>query len=179
VHVATYILPWSVNLRNSYHTISSMGGMVDNAGASANQLTSYNFRLPTVSPAREIMGATFSGEFRACLVPVPTLTSWRFADLPYRIVYAGGFGYGSRCFGSLFRFTWVKFQGAVQLLYNCIAPCAWPYCGARLSCSEVPTVQWAPPPLQPLGFGSLSTGLGTSMSGERSTTAMRMDHIPP
>jgi hypothetical protein len=36
--------------------------------------------------AREIPGATFNGEFRAFFVPEPTLTSWRFADIPHRIV---------------------------------------------------------------------------------------------
>jgi hypothetical protein len=46
----------------------------------------YNFRLLMLLLALEIPGATFNGAFRAFFVPEPTLTSWRFADLPHRTI---------------------------------------------------------------------------------------------
>jgi hypothetical protein len=57
-----------------------------------------------LSLAWEIPGATLNGKFRALFVPRPTLTSWHFTDLPTGL-YEGDFGYGSRGFHSLFRFT--------------------------------------------------------------------------
>jgi hypothetical protein len=51
-----------------------------------SNLLAYNFRLPILSLAWEILGATFNGAFRAFFVPGPTLTSWRFAELPHRTV---------------------------------------------------------------------------------------------
>jgi hypothetical protein len=54
--------------------------------------------------ARKIPGATFNGAFRAFFAREPTLTSWRCEDLPTGL-YEADFGYGSRGFCSLFRFT--------------------------------------------------------------------------
>jgi hypothetical protein len=121
-------------------------------------------------------GGTFNGAFRGFFVPGPTLTYWRFADLLH-ILHEGAFGYGSRDFGSLFRFTCVYFEGTIRLLCDGCALGAWPHCGACLSCSrKCHRSNWAP--LEFRGFRSSPTVLGTSMSGERSTTAMLMDRIP-
>jgi hypothetical protein len=59
---------------------------VDNAAASTTQLTCLQLPIPTLSPAREILGATFDGAFRAFFVLNHTLTSWRFANLPHRFI---------------------------------------------------------------------------------------------
>jgi hypothetical protein len=63
------------------------------------------------------------------------------------------------------------------LLYDGNAHGAWLDCGARLSCSKVPSVSYEAPS-ESRGYGSSSTMSGTSMWGERSTVAMLMDHIP-
>jgi hypothetical protein len=114
-HVATSTLPWAVQLRNSYDTISNMGGFsesdlvvltntldkdlsdsdepdfelmvspVNNAVALATHMTCL--QLPTFD-ALTCSGdsATLNGSFRAFFVPEPTLSSWRFADLPHRTI---------------------------------------------------------------------------------------------
>jgi hypothetical protein len=58
---------------------------VINVVAPGTQFTClYNFRLPMLSLAREIPGATYNVAFRTFFVPGPTLTFWRFANLPHR-----------------------------------------------------------------------------------------------
>jgi hypothetical protein len=77
---------------------------VNNAVAPATPLTCLQLLTPDALTRSGDSGATFNGAFRAFFEPRPTLTSWRFADLPHGL-YEGGFGYGSRGFSSLFRFT--------------------------------------------------------------------------
>jgi hypothetical protein len=74
-------------------------------------------------------------------------------------------------FGSLFQFTLVQIQGAIRLLYDGSVLVAWPITVERAShvrkcprCNEAPS--------ESRGSGSSSTVSGTSMSGERSITAM-------
>jgi hypothetical protein len=50
-----------------------------------NRLT-YNFRLPMLLLAREIVETRFNEVFRASFVPGPSLTSWRLAHLPHRTI---------------------------------------------------------------------------------------------
>jgi hypothetical protein len=116
LNVATSTLPWAVQLRSLYDTISSMGGFLEsdvvvlanplnqdlsdyvghdvglvvsplvNAVAPATHLICLKFPTPDAPLAREIPGATFNGEFRGFFVPGPTLTYWRFADFPHRTI---------------------------------------------------------------------------------------------
>jgi hypothetical protein len=104
LHVATFTLPWAVELSRSYDTISNMCGLcvldvlvltnifnqypteyvglnaelvvapVNNAVAPASQLTCQHLPAPDALFG-EIQGATFNGTFRAFFVPGPSLTS--------------------------------------------------------------------------------------------------------
>jgi hypothetical protein len=112
--VATSTVPWAVQLRNSYDSISTMGRFpesdlvvltntmnqdlydygepdvdllvspVNNAVATATQLTCLQLPTPDLLTRLGDYGSTFNGASRAFFVPGPTLTSWRFVDLPHR-----------------------------------------------------------------------------------------------
>jgi hypothetical protein len=77
---------------------------IDNAAAPATQLTCLQLSTSdALSPslAREIIGATFNGSFRAFFVSGHTVTTWRFQTFPTGL-YAGDLGTGR---GAFFRFT--------------------------------------------------------------------------
>jgi hypothetical protein len=115
LNVATSTLPWAVQLRNSYDSISSVGGFseldlvvltntlnqylsdydgpdvelaispVNNAVVHATQLTCL--QLPTLNALTRLgILATSNGAFRAFFVPGLALTSWLSAYLPHRTI---------------------------------------------------------------------------------------------
>jgi hypothetical protein len=113
LNVATFALPWAVQLRSSHDTISNMGRFsesdlvvlthtlnkdlsdydgpgielvvspLSNAVAPATQLTCLQLPTPDAFTRSGDPGATFNGAFRAFFVTGPTLTSWCFVDLPH------------------------------------------------------------------------------------------------
>jgi hypothetical protein len=116
VNVATSTLPWALQLRSSYDTISTMGEFsesdlvvlpntlnqdlsdyagpdvelvespVNNAVAPATQLTYLKLLTPDALTRLGDSGRHIQRAFRAFFVPMPTLTSWRFANLPHRTI---------------------------------------------------------------------------------------------
>jgi hypothetical protein len=116
LNVATSTLPWAVQLRSSYDSISTMGGFsesdlvlltktlnqnlsdyarpdvelvvspVNNAVAPATQLTCLQLRTPDALTRLGDFGGHIQRAFCAFFVPGPTLRFWRFEDLPHRTI---------------------------------------------------------------------------------------------
>jgi hypothetical protein len=116
LNVATSTLSWAVQLRNSYDSISTMGGFsesdlvvltntlnqnlsdyhgpyvefvvspVKNTVAPATQLTCLQLPIPDALTRLGDSGGHIQQGCRAFFVPGPTLISWRFANLPHRIL---------------------------------------------------------------------------------------------
>jgi hypothetical protein len=106
----TVAKPWLASLDSSnFHSLSTpcvelVVSPVDNAGASATQLTCLQLPIPDVLARSGNYGGggTLNRAIRAFLVPKPTLTSWPSATHPDRIVDIADLGYETRYFGSLF-----------------------------------------------------------------------------
>jgi hypothetical protein len=143
MHVANSTSPWAVQLRNSYDTISNIGGFsesdlavltttlnqdffyyvgpdiefvvypVDNAAGSATQLSCL--QLP--SPDALTRSGDRGGQIQRGISR--TLRSRAYLDLlDFLKTFLTGpcacyFGYWSRCFGNISRLPSTQFQGAV------------------------------------------------------------------
>jgi hypothetical protein len=122
--------------------------------------------------------ATFNGAFRAFIVPGPTLTSWRFAicrpSPPDYMRVIWGIGRGG------YALFFASHQSNFKVPSDCYMMATHRVLGLTVErASHIRTCpQCNEAPSQSRGYGSSSTVSGTSMSGERSTTAMLMDHIP-
>jgi hypothetical protein len=207
LNVATSTLPWAVELRNSYDSISTMGGFSESdLVVSTNTLNQdlSDFARPDVElVVSPVNNAVAPATQLTCLQLIPTL------DALTRLGDSGGHIQGgiSRILRAMAYLNLLAFcrpsppdsmrvilgtgRGALALFFashessfkvpsDCYTMAAHRVLGLTaerashvrkcLRCNEAP--------LESRGSGSSSTVSGTSVSGERSTAPMLMDHIP-
>jgi hypothetical protein len=206
LNVATSTLPWAVQLRTSHDTTSNMGGLsesdlvvlmntlnkdlpgyagpdvelmvspVNNAVAPATQLTCLHLPTPDALTRSGESGGHIQRGISRILRARAYLDFLAFCrpSPPDYMRVISGTGRGA------FAVFFASHESNFKVPSDCYTMAAHRVLGLT---AERASHVWKCPrcdeaPTKSCGYGSSSTTSGTSMSGERSTAAMLMDHIP-